>query len=102
MKPVHIPDATPGIADLRMENDLLAQENRILRARLAGSPQEDVAEEAVTTDHREPSPDDERFRQAFYDLRWFVQRLNGSPLGFVLRRWGGFRTLVDRYGRTNP
>lgn len=100
MKPVHTPEAAPGIEDLRMENDLLAQENRILHARLAGLTDDAFVDEHAPAERPAPSPEEEQYRQAFYDLRWFIQRLNGSPFGLVLRRWGGFRVLVDRYGGT--
>lgn len=100
MKPVHIPESAPGIIDLHMENDLLTHENRILRARLEGSFDYEAPEATQPTQSADFGVEQERFRRAYYDLRWLIRRLNSSPLGFVLRRWEGFRVLVERYGRS--
>ena len=40
---------------------------------------------------------EETHRQAEEDLRWLLRRLDESPLGFLLRRKQGFRTLLSRY-----
>ena len=40
---------------------------------------------------------EEKHRLAEEDLRWLLRRLDESPLGFLLRRKQGFRTLLSRY-----
>lgn len=99
MKPVYVPESAPGLADLQMENDLLMHENRLLRARLESQEPEEIRRDAAIQTKQRSDVRNERFRQAYYDMRWFVRRLNGSPIGFALRRWEGFRVLVQRYGR---
>lgn len=108
MKPVYLPEQAPGIAELQMENDLLVHENRVLRARLdgevgteePGGPQGAPNGRTSSRTDRSDDRDRERLERAYYDLRWLVRRLNRSPLGIILRRWKGFRKLVDRYGRS--
>lgn len=116
----------PRDADvLRMENELLSLENGLLRGGGAASSGEastaverarleerEKGREAVhrvrakyeadTAERRErfasvPHDRLERLQKADSDIRWLVGRLNGSPLGPVLRRWDGWRTLVTRY-----
>lgn len=116
----HMPD---DITALRMENELLVLENDLLRS--SGSSSEiqravdrarreerEKGREAVTrvrekyeADKAERRaryasvPHDElaRLKRAESDLRWLVGRLDGSPVGPVLRRWAGWRALAQRY-----
>ncbi len=86
---------------LHMENELLHQEVLFLRAREAerqrqiGEPEPAVRasadEEVISRDELR------RLRRAESDIRWFVDRLGGSHLGWLFRRWPGFRVLEQRY-----
>lgn len=79
---------TTGPADskqLRVENDLLTNEVRRLRAQLG----------AQLGGQGESS--NALAQQALEDITWLVGRLANSPLGFVLRSRPGFRTLMERY-----
>jgi hypothetical protein len=123
MKPVHESDVS-DVASLRMENDLLIQEVRHLRGRVAAAERalknhdariqaavkvavrEANAKTATARANarkarmarREAAERARTYRQADRDMRRLVRRLNTSPLGPLLRRRAGFRTLVDRYG----
>lgn len=95
MKPMYTPSQS-SLAALHMENELLAHENRLLRARLdaagaVGVVTDEYGNESIT------QAELQRLRKAENDLRWFLTRLDQSPVGPVLRRWAGFRTLCERY-----
>lgn len=84
---------------LAMENDLLRHEVRYLRAQVSDLEEEVAARLLVPEGHRLVDEDDLRtFEKANSDMRWLMGRLAGSPAGWLLRRWGGFRTLQERYG----
>ncbi len=92
---------------LRMENDLLAMENDHLRGRMErGVPSAAVrdqlremeAELARSEEHL--AVERERvaeLAQARSDLRWLLQRFEGTPARLLLRRFSGYRLLVDRW-----
>jgi Mg2+ and Co2+ transporter CorA len=96
---------------LRMENDLIAAENAAMRARLEESKRQvrvlerKLAAQAAALEgaaqRRDVIDDDTvaELRRARSDLRWFIQRLSGSPVGWMLRRWEGFRALEERWLR---
>ena len=92
------------ITHLTLENDLLTDEVRRLRAELAEATRRRASERAAAAaGHDGAGPDlavgqQGRQAQALEDITWFVKRLDGSPLGVVLRRTKGFRVLMDRYG----
>ncbi len=108
---------------LRMENDLLALENRYLKSRpehglhrdddavtqkieAAVKAERDRILEKVAEDNEERRrlyrsvPHDEyaRLRKAESDMRWMVRRVENSPAGFLFRRFSGWRNLLERYG----
>lgn len=119
----HVP-SDPAV--LRMENELLKLENSLLRGGgTASSAQVSTAIERAVRDEREkgreavhrvrakyeadkaerrarfasvPHEKLARLQKAESDIRWLVGRLDGTPLGLVLRRWEGWRTLLSRYG----
>lgn len=81
---------TPTDLDaLRMENELLAFEVSFLKAQLAG------------TGKRWGSPGSlsriSHLEEAEQDLVLLLRRIGNSPLGPLLRRRKGFRTLEERY-----
>jgi hypothetical protein len=100
------PKEVPDVTRLQAENDLLTDEVRRLRARL--DELERVLERRRPgerpSEREQPPPDpreEQRRRleaQALEDMHWLVNRVDGSPLGRVLRSRAGFRTLVERYG----
>ena len=75
---------------LRLENELLAFENSYVKSLLAEAERESdrlrVAEEQIAV-----------YRVAYHDLRWLLRRLSSSPLGPILRRWSGWRELINRH-----
>lgn len=108
---------------LRMENELLALENRLLRARPVGVDADAVrrarleerekGREAVHRVREKYEADKAERRSRFAsvpherldeltraesDLKWLIGRLSGSPAGPLLRRWEGWRALVRRHG----
>lgn len=96
-------EPTDAVA-LRMENDLLANENAVLRARMAEAESKaKKARKALAKANAAPvtpTVDEgllEELTRARSDLRWFIQRLSASPIGFLLRRWEGFRVLEERW-----
>jgi hypothetical protein len=66
----------------------VAAEDRPKPAKAAASKPEGPAE---------PVAVEGKHRQAEEDLRWLLRRLDESPLGLLLRRKQGFRTLLSRY-----
>ncbi len=84
-----VPD--PGVADLRMENDLLKYELVHLQARLA-SLEELLAERPELEAEKLA-----RLRAAEKDLVWLLRKLNSPPLGFIARSRAGFRSLWERW-----
>lgn len=110
---------------LRLENELLSLENRLLRGgRTAGTGDVSAAVKRARREEREkgrealhrlrakfeadtaerraqfasvPHQRLARLQKAESDLRWLVGRLDSSPAGPFLRRWEGWRILRDRY-----
>ena len=110
---------------LRMENELLALENRLLRGRQADADRDDtqrtrdsdeLANSKKTVAALEASRDTEKQRTAALeqrlaeaqpradrldevenDLRWVLGRLSHSPFGWIFRARAGFRALVEKY-----
>lgn len=81
----------PSDADvLRMENELLALENRFLKAKLA------------TADRSAPAAGGGGSERALGDMQWLLRRLGGSPIGPLLRRRDAWRTLEARYLTAPP
>jgi hypothetical protein len=113
------------LASLQMENELLMHEIRYLRARVTSA--ERAVADASSAQGAAPKPAnpapvaaearpkpakaaaskpesgaapvavEEAHRQTEADLRWLLRRLDESPLGPLLRRKQGFRTLLSRY-----
>lgn len=118
------PGARPGaqndtgaadVEKLHLENDLLTSEVRELRIRLSrtdaelrrareGLPPLDPAPAHVPAAavpmalSAEEQAQRDREAQALADIEWLVRRMNESPVGRGLRKWAGWRTLVERYG----
>lgn len=118
----HVPS---DLEVLRMENELLKLENDLLRGGGAASSAEisTAIERAVRREREKgreavhrvrakyeadkaerrarfasvPHEKLARLQKSESDIRWLVARLDGTPLGVVLRRWEGWRTLVARY-----
>lgn len=80
--------STDQRAELVLENELLTNEVRRLRSRVAA-----LEEQLAVT----PQPETPLARQALDDLRHVLRQLDGSPAGALLRRKKGFRNLRDRY-----
>lgn len=80
------PTTEATMRDLAVENELLTNEVRRLRTRVA------ALEEQVAV-----TPADPQAGQALDDLRYLLGRLDASPAAPLLRRQKGFRTLRDRY-----
>lgn len=78
--------------ELEMENDLLKRENDILRRMLEEDdhPGEHGGRLIDTDEWR-------RLSKADKDLKWLLRRLGRPPFGWVMRRFGGFRTLESRH-----
>ena len=121
MKPLR-QSSIDDLASLQMENELLMHEIRYLRARVTsaerqaaqGSSAQPAAPKPVKPAQpakpgpiaaaaskpespAEPVAGKGTHRQAEEDLRWLLRRLDESPLGLLLRRKQGFRTLLSRY-----
>ena len=104
MKPLR-QSSIDDLASLQMENELLMHEVRYLRARVTSAERQ--AAQASRAQQAAPKPEsparpvavEETHRQAEDDLRWLLRRLDESPLGLLLRRKQGFRTLLSRYPR---
>lgn len=81
-------DPTPEttLRDLAVENELLTNEVRRLRSRIAA-----LEEELAVAP---PAP---QAHQALGDLRYLLGKLDSSPAGPLLRRQKGFRALRERY-----
>ena len=109
---------TPTDADmLRMENDLLSFEAGFLRARIIAVDEEIAAvvrekdqeraqlESRLLEASRQAAEDQvvvdrtqyELMKTATGDIRWLVRRLARSPIGWALRRWGGWRVMEERW-----
>jgi hypothetical protein len=86
-------DLEAWVEALHMENDLLAAEVAALRAELASGHREEENPSA-----RRISPERlERLARAERDLKWLLRRLGGGTMGWVLRRFPGYRVLEERY-----
>lgn len=105
---------------LSMENELLALENRYLSRRHEQTDPEEVERAVnqavkderdriltkVAEDNEErrrlyrsvPHDEYRRLEKAESDMRWLVNRIQGSFLRVLLKRFEGWRTLVERYG----
>ncbi len=84
MEPLH-PSRPADHVALQMENELLAHEVAHLRARLAHRAAPGAA-----------APNEVHL-QAYYDIRWLMKRLDGSPAAPLLHRFDGYNTLAERY-----
>jgi hypothetical protein len=83
---------------LRMESDLLALENEFLRSRLdqADGQQAPDSSNKILISKAEY----ERLRRTQSDLRWLLQRLNGTVVGPLLKLWKGWRRQMERRRRS--
>jgi hypothetical protein len=111
MKAIRRPDHD-DLAALQLENQLLTQEVRFLRANLKTLEREatDPDETAIGAKERQadkksrkkmtevPTAELKRLQTADEDVRWLVRRLDDSGLGRLLRTRGGFKALIERYG----
>ena len=88
-----IPEGDP--AALRLENELLLHEVAYLRANVA-ELQKSAGASAARALIRDTSAEKE-LAEAKKDLRWILRRLRSSPIGWVLRRRGGFAKLWERW-----
>ncbi|HEY3015029.1 MAG TPA: hypothetical protein VGJ41_07965 [Nocardioides sp.] len=116
MKATRRPDHD-DLAALQLENQLLTQEVRFLRANLKTLEREatEPDETAVAAKERKaakaekknrrnkivevPADELKRLQTADEDVRWLVRRLDDSGLGRILRTRGGFKALIERYGQ---
>lgn|GEM_PF-2399828 len=82
----------PARENLRMENDLLKYELIYLRQRVE-------ALQVQLTAKPDPVPPEvlERHALAEKDLLWMLHRIDRSPVGWLVRRRGGFRNLWKRW-----
>jgi hypothetical protein len=92
----------PTEADLaRMMNDRLTLENPALRRNLERARQDLEASRLVVqrlqAEASERRAELERARLAEGDLMWLVNRLATSPVGWILRRWSGWRKMEERW-----
>jgi hypothetical protein len=84
------------IDKLRMENELLTFEVEYLRNVVAEKGRS--SQQAATADALGISSEEtEELKQARSDLRWVLRRLDGSPIGWILRRRQGFASLTNRW-----
>jgi hypothetical protein len=111
---------TPTDADrLRMENDLLALEAEVLRARAKGFDARLARLEQEKERWRDEADhlrgelkkiraaaagkvmaDPERYeelKEARRDLNWLLRRLHNSPMGWAFGMFKGFRRLEERW-----
>jgi hypothetical protein len=96
-------------SQLLLENELLTNEVRHLRGQANDLRQKlDKSHENVRrleagapAASRQETPQQREQRalqeQSLEDLRWLLARLDRSPAGPLLRRYGGFKTLKARY-----
>ncbi|WP_141012883.1 hypothetical protein [Nocardioides sambongensis] len=96
MEPLIRAEAT-AVGDLQMENELLRYEVAHLRARLAAADEARTAAQRTLERLREKQAPSAALDEARTDLMWLLGRLDRSPAGPLLRRYGGFRTLRDKY-----
>lgn len=80
------PTTDTAMRDLVVENELLTNEVRRLRSRIAA-----LEEELAVAP---PAP---QANEALGDLRYLLGKLDSSPAGPLLRRQKGFRNLRERY-----
>jgi hypothetical protein len=87
------PDLAALVEALQMENDLLAAEVASLRAELASGrrEEEDPSSRRISADRLQ------RLVQAERDLKWLLRRLGGGSVGWLLRRFRGYRVVEDRH-----
>lgn len=122
MRPMHQSEEAE-LRGLQMENELLVHEVRHLRARLAAAERapegrrklEELVRElrgkvrdqsaALSHERKETRRVTAQLKSARAELKrtredlvWLLGRLDGSPMGPVLRRRDGIRILLVRYG----
>ena len=90
------PHTSEDVHQLRKENDLLAAEAQVVRARASGHRQEVEDLEAELAEARRQNKELERARR---DLTRLLQRLGRRPHGWLLRRLRAFRRLEERWLR---
>lgn len=93
--------ARAGTTDLVLENELLTNEVRRLRGRVAELEERLLRMESAnrSDDFEEPRPRRRALeRQALDDLRYLIARANATPLAPLLRTRKGYRNLERRYG----
>jgi hypothetical protein len=85
---------------IRMESELLRLENRYLKAELArrgeslrAASSREASRATVVLGREEY----DALCRARYDLRWLLGRLEATFARLLLRRFGGWRTLVHSY-----
>ena len=88
------PQASEDVDQLRKENDLLAAEAQVVRARASGHRQEVEDLEAELAEARRQNKELERARR---DLVRLLQRLGSRPHGWLIRRVRAFRRLEERW-----
>ncbi len=85
----------------RVSNDRLALENPALRRNLERARKDLEASHQVVQRLQAEAKDRraklEKARLAEGDLKWLVNRLATSPVGWILRRWGGWRKMEERW-----
>jgi hypothetical protein len=93
---------------MRMENELLALENRFLKARLGASEarigrleatakQTSGASSGLQETVSVPLPQYRRLEAADRDVRFLIGKLNRRPYRWFLRSRIGFKRFVTRY-----
>ncbi len=90
------PQSSEDVDRLRKENDLLALEMRVVRARSSGHRQEVEDLEVELAAARRQNRELERARR---DLTRLLQRLGRRPYGWIFRRLRAFRRLEERWLR---
>lgn len=86
-----------------LQNELLLLENRVLRSGASAARDAEIERlrervgllEAQL--QRDVQAAEQRAKEAESDLRWLLNRLAHSPVGPLLRRYRGFRALVERW-----
>jgi chromosome segregation ATPase len=90
------PQISEDVHSLRRENDLLAVEVQVVRARASGHRQEVEDLEAELAAARRQNRELERARR---DLTRLLERLGRRPQGWIFRRLRAFRRLEERWLR---
>ncbi len=90
------PQTSEDVERLQKENDLLAVEVQVVRARASGHRQEVEDLEAELAAARRQIKELDRARR---DLTRLLQRLGRRPHGWLFRRLRAFRRLEERWLR---